>query len=61
MLVRELEEILSTIKDKNLKIVMNGYYTYEVNGYYFDKKDDDAVLVLTNNNVKPRIVTEYEV
>lgn len=58
MTVKELETILFTIKNKDLKVVMNGYYVHEVNGYYFDKKDDEDVLMLTNNNVQPRINPE---
>ena len=58
MTVKELETILFTIKNKDLKVVMNGYYFHEVNGYYFDKKDDEDVLMLTNNNVQPRINPE---
>ena len=41
MTVKELEAILCTVKNKDLPVVMNGYYTYEVNGYYYDKKDDE--------------------
>ena len=58
MTVKELETILFTIKNKDLKVVMNGYYVHEVNGYYFDKKDDEDALMLTNNNVQPRINPE---
>ena len=58
MTIKELETILFTIKNKDLKVVMNGYYTHEVNGYYFDKKDEEDVLMLTNNNVQPRINPE---
>ena len=58
MTVKELEAILCTVKNKDLKVVMNGYYTNEVNGYFFDKKDDEDVLMLTNNNVQPRINPE---
>ena len=58
MTVKELEEILSTVKNKDLTVVMNGYCTYEVNGYYYDKKDDEDVLMLTNQNVQPRVNTK---
>ena len=55
MTVKELEAILSTVENKELNVVMNGYYVNDVNGYYYDKKDDEDVLVLTNNYVQPRI------
>ena len=58
MTVKELKAILGTIENEDLKVVMNGYYTYEVNGYFFDKKDDEDVLMLTNQNVQPRVNTK---
>ena len=58
MTVKELEVILSTIKNKDLKVCMNGYCTHEVNGYFFDKKDEEDILMLTNSNVQPRINPE---
>ena len=58
MTVKELKAILGTIENEDLKVVMNGYYTYEVNGYYFDKKDEESVLMLTNHNVQPRVNTK---
>jgi hypothetical protein len=61
MTVKELEAILCTIKNKDLKVVMNGYYTYDVNGYYYDKKDEEDVLMLTNHNVQPRMLSEHDV
>jgi hypothetical protein len=56
MTVKELESILCTIKNKDLKVCMSGYYTQDVNGYFYDKKEDSDVLFLTANNVQPRIV-----
>ena len=55
MTVKELEAILCTVKNKELPVCMNGYYVNDVNGYYYDKKDDEDVLILTNNYVQPRI------
>ena len=55
MTVKELETILSTVENKELNVVMNGYYVNDVNGYYYDKKDEKDVLILTNNYVQPRI------
>jgi hypothetical protein len=56
MVVEELEAILHTVKNKKLKVCMSGYYIQEVNGYFFDEKDDEKVLMLTANNVQPRIL-----
>ena len=56
MTVRDLEAILCTVKNKDLKVCMNGYYTQEVNGYFYDKQDNEDVLILTNSNVQPRIL-----
>ena len=56
MTVEELEVILHTVKDKKLKVCMNGYYIQEVNGYFFDKKDGEDVLMLTAYNVQPRVL-----
>ena len=61
MTVKELEAILCTVKNKDLKVVMNGYYVNEVNGYFFDKKDDEEALMLTSYNVQPRIASEHEI
>lgn len=61
MTVKELETILYKVKNKDLKVVMNGYYVNEVNGYFFDKKDDEEVLMLTSYNVQPRIASEHEI
>ena len=61
MTVKELETILYKVKNKDLKVVMNGYYVNEVNGYFFDKKDDEEVLMLTSYNVQPRISSEHEI
>ena len=61
MTVKELEAILCTIKNKDLKVCMNGYYVQDVNGYFFDKKDDEVALLLTPQNVQPRIIAENEV
>ena len=58
MTVKELEAILCTIKNKELPVCMNGYYTQEVNGYYYGKDDSKDVLLLSNNNVQPRINPE---
>jgi len=55
MTVKELEAILCTVKNKDLQVCMNGYYVQEINGYFYDKKDDKDVLLLTANNVQPRI------
>ena len=35
MTVKELEAILCTVKNKDLKVCMNGYYVHEVNGYFY--------------------------
>lgn len=62
MTVEELEKILSTIKDKDLEVVCtSGYYTNEINGYFFSDKDEREVLMLTPLNVKPRIPSKHEV
>ena len=61
MTVKELEAILHTVKNKELKVCMSGYYTQEVNGYFFDKKDEDDVLMMTTHNVQPRTFSEHEV
>jgi hypothetical protein len=58
MTVKELKEILSTIKNEELPVVMHGYYTYEVNGYFYGEKDEEDVLMLTNQNVQPRTIPE---
>ena len=58
MTVKELKVILGTIENDDLKVVMNGYYTYEVNGYFFGKNGDEDVLMLTNHNVQPRVNTK---
>ena len=55
MTVKELESILYTIKNKELPVYMSGYYTQEINGYYYGKNDGNSVLMLTTNNVQPRI------
>ena len=61
MTVKELEAILCTVKNKELPVCMSGYYLCDVNGYFYGKQDDKDVLMLTNNNVQPRITPEYEV
>jgi hypothetical protein len=58
MTVKELESILCTIKNKELKVFMNNYCVQEVNGYFYDKKDNEDSLMLTTNNVQPRINPE---
>ena len=58
MTVEELEAIFCTVKNKKLKVCMNSYYTQEVNGYFFGKNENEDVLILTNNNVQPRIIPE---
>lgn len=58
MTVKELEAILCTIKDKELEVCMNCYYVQDVNGYFYGKQDNKDVLMLTNNNVQPRISIE---
>lgn len=58
MTVKELESILCTIKNKDLQVCMNGYYVQEVNGYFYGKQDSKDVLMLTNNNVQPRVIPE---
>ena len=55
MTVKELEAILCTVKNKDLQVCMSGYYVQEDNGYFYDKKDEKDVLLLTTNNVQPRI------
>ena len=55
MTVKELEAILCTVKNKDLQVCMSCYYVQEVNGYFYDKKDEKDVLLLTTNNVQPRI------
>lgn len=61
MTVKELESILCTIKNKDLPVCMSGYYTQDVNGYFYDKNEGKDVLFLTVNNVQPRITLENEV
>jgi hypothetical protein len=58
MTVKELEAILCTVKNKDLQVCMNGYYVHEVNGYFYGTSDDKDVLMLTNQNVQPRIIPE---
>jgi hypothetical protein len=58
MTVKELKAILSTIEDENLNVYTNGYYTQEINGYFYGKEDNKPVLFLTPNNVQPRIIPE---
>ncbi len=58
MTVKELESILCTVKNKDLKVCMSGYYTQDVNGYFYDTKEGSDVLFLTANNVQPRIPIE---
>jgi hypothetical protein len=55
MTVKELEAILCTVKNKDLKVCMNGYYVQEINGYFYDKENSEDVLMLTAHNVQPRI------
>lgn len=56
MTVKELKSILCSIENEELPVVVNGYYVQEINGYFYDKKDDVDVLMLTPHNVQPRIV-----
>jgi hypothetical protein len=58
MTVEELEAIFCTVKNKKLKVCMSSYYTQEVNGYFYGKNENEDVLILTNNNVQPRIIPE---
>lgn len=58
MIVKELEEILHTVKDKNRIVYMSDYCTKEVNGYFYGKQEDEDALLLTNLNVQPRINPE---
>ena len=58
MTVKELEAILCTIKNKELPVCMNGYYVHSVNGYFYGEHKDKEVLMLTNQNVQPRIPIE---
>ena len=55
MTVKELEAILCTVKNEDLKVCMNSYYVTEINGYFYDKKDSEDALMLTAHNVQPRI------
>lgn len=58
MTVKELEAVLATMKNKDMKVIMSGYYDSEVNGYYVDERDGKDVLVLTRLNVMPRKPSE---
>ena len=58
MTVKELEAILCTVKNKELPVCMNGYCVQDVNGYFYGKQDNKEVLMLTNHNVQPRIISE---
>ena len=52
MTVKELEEILHSVSDKNQKVVISDYLNTEANGYYL--KED--CFVLTHLNVQPRVI-----
>jgi hypothetical protein len=56
MIVKDLEQILSKIDAKDIKVCSSGYCTSEVNGFYFDEKDGEKVIVLTHLSVQPRMV-----
>jgi hypothetical protein len=56
MTVKDLEQILSKIDNKDIKVCSSGYCTSEVNGFYFDEKDGEKVIVLTHLSVQPRMV-----
>ena len=58
MTVKELKAIFSTIENEDLKVYTNGYYTQEINGYFYGKEDNKLVLFLTPNNVQPRTIPE---
>ena len=51
MTVRELEEILKTVEDKDMEVLDT--YSDKINGYYFDSKFE--TLFLSRNNVQPRV------
>ena len=53
MKVKELEETLKTIKDKEMDVITS-YYSEGINGYYFSERDGKPQLVLTNLEVQPR-------
>lgn len=55
MTVKELEEALATIKNKDMEVLLDGYYDSPVNGYYVTQKDETDVLMLSKLNVQPRI------
>lgn len=55
MTVAELEEILSTIKDKKLEIRHGSYIDTELNGYYISRNSGKEYLCLTSLNVQPRV------
>ena len=52
MTVKELEEILRSVSNKELKVVISDYLNTEANGYYLK----DESFVLTNLNVQPKVI-----
>ena len=55
MTVKELEEVFATIKNKDMEVLLDGYYDSPVNGYYITQKNETDVLVISRLNVQPRI------
>ena len=53
MTVKELEEILAGIENKEITVTTS-YYSTSVNGYYFKTEDDKETLILTDLCVQPR-------
>ena len=58
MTVKELEAVLATMKNKDMPVLMSGYYDVEVNGYYIDEKGGVEALILTRLDVMPRKTLE---
>lgn len=55
MTVKELEEVIATIKNKDMEVLSDGFCDSPVNGYYVTQKNETDVLMLSKLNVQPRI------
>ena len=57
MTVKELKEILNGIENEEM-VVSTGYYSEDINGYYFVASGESQKLILSNLNVQPRNTVE---
>ena len=53
MTVKDLKKCLNGL-DENMRVYNSNYLSTEVNGWFFDTKDNQQVLVLTDLSVQPR-------